>query len=94
MIEITTFRLQAGVDTAAFAAIDERLQTEFFYLQPGLQRRTTARSEDGTWASIIVWDSPENADAAIEKTELVALFDDVLGMMDLMSMESRRYDTL
>ena len=94
MIEITTFRLHADVEAKAFVLVDERLQTEFFYLQPGLQRRTTARSDDGTWASIIVWDSPEQADAAIEKTEDVALFGAVLSMMDLMSIESRRYDTL
>lgn len=94
MIEITTFRLHADIEAKAFASVDERLQTEFFYFQPGLQRRTTARSNDGTWASIIVWDSTEHADAAIEKTEDVALFGDVLSMMDLMSIESRRYDTL
>lgn len=94
MIEITTFRLLSGVQGKAFALLDERLQTEFFYLQPGLQRRTTALSEDGTWASIIVWDSVEHADAAIEKTEDVALFGDVLSMMDLTTIESRRYDTL
>jgi hypothetical protein len=94
MIEITTFRLHAGVEAQAFALLDERLQTEFFYGQPGLRRRTTVRSEDGTWASIIVWDSVEHADAAIEKTEDFALFGDVLSTMDLMTIESRRYDTL
>jgi hypothetical protein len=94
MIEITTFRLHVGVEVQTFALLDARLQTEFFYVQPGLQRRTTVRSDDGTWASIIVWDSPEQADAAIEKTEDFALFGDVLSMMDLMTIESRRYDTL
>jgi hypothetical protein len=94
MIEITTFRLQDDADTGLFVKLDERLQTEFFYFQPGLQRRTTARSEDGEWVSIIVWDSESCADAAIEKTEEFALFEDVLAMMDLMTIESCRYNTL
>jgi hypothetical protein len=93
MIEITTFRLHEGADGEVFAKLDERLQTEFFYFQPGLQRRTTARSTDGEWASIIVWDSENCADAAVEKTEEFALFEDVLAMMDLMTIESCRYNT-
>jgi hypothetical protein len=94
MIEITTFRLHASVDPKAFVTLDEQLQTEFFYFQPGLQRRTTACSVEGDWASIIVWDSEECADASIEKTEEFALFEDVLAMMDLMTIESCRYNTL
>jgi hypothetical protein len=94
MIEITTFRLRDDAEAGLFVKLDERLQTEFFYFQPGLQRRTTARSEDGEWVSIIVWDSESCADAAIEKTEEFALFEDVLAMMDLMTIESCRYNTL
>ena len=94
MIEITTFRLHNGADAKTFAKLDEQLQTEFFYFQPGLQRRTTALSEDGEWASIIVWDSESCADAAVDKTEEFALFEDVLSMMDLMTIESCRYNTL
>ena len=94
MIEITTFRLHEGIDAKTFAKLDEQLQTEFFYFQPGLQRRTTACSEDGEWASIIVWDSEACADAAIDKTEEFATFEHVLAMMDLMTIESCRYNTL
>jgi hypothetical protein len=94
MIEITTFRLHDGADVELFSALDEQLQTEFFYFQPGLQRRTTARAENGEWASIIVWDSEDCADAAIDKTEEFTLFEEVLAMMDLMTIESCRYNTL
>ena len=48
----------------------------------------------GDWASIIVWDSQDCADAAIDKTEEFSLFEDVLAMMDLMTIESCRYNTL
>ena len=94
MIEITTFRLHEGADAKLFAKLDEQLQTEFFYFQPGLRRRTTALSEDGEWASIIVWDCEASAEAAVDKTEEFALFEGVLAMMDLMTIESCRYNTL
>lgn len=64
MIEIATFRLAAGVDEVDFVAADGRAQTEFFNLQPGLLRRTTARGEDGTWAVVTIWREPADADAA------------------------------
>jgi hypothetical protein len=64
MIEVTTFRLLPGADPNAFASADERLQTEFYYGQPGLVRRTTAKSDDGTYAMITYWDSGDEAIAA------------------------------
>ena len=42
MFEILTFRLAPGVDEAAFRAIDERVQTEFFYQHPEVQQRLAA----------------------------------------------------
>jgi hypothetical protein len=94
MIEITTFRLHDDADAAVFAKLDEQLRTEFFSFQPGLRRRTTACSADGEWASIIEWDSEACADAAIDKTEEFGLFGDVLALMDLMTIESCRYNNL
>jgi hypothetical protein len=64
MIEITTYRLAAGVDDATFVAADAAVQTGFAYQQPGILRRTTARSDDGTWVTITSWGSRERASAA------------------------------
>ena len=50
VIETMTFRLRLGVDEAEFLGVDKRLQSEFAYQQPGLVRRTTARSDDGAWS--------------------------------------------
>lgn len=65
MIEILTFALAAGPsDVDVFVAADARVQTEFAYRQPGLVRRTTARSDDGRWLVLTLWGSAEDADRA------------------------------
>ena len=70
-IDITTFRLADGVDEAAFLAADERVRTGDLYQRPGIARATTARSDDGAWAVIVMWAS---RDAAVDlsTTELGA----------------------
>lgn len=69
MIEITTYRLLNGVDEDMFAAADGLLQASVFYQLPGLVRRTTARSQDGTWVAIATWADEASADAAAGWTE-------------------------
>jgi hypothetical protein len=64
VIELTTFRLRDGVDEATFVAADAAAQAGFFYQQPGLARRTTARGADGEWLVVTVWGSRESAEAA------------------------------
>ena len=63
LIENVTFRLAEGISTVEFLAIDARFQEDFAYQQKGLLRRTTARSDDGTWLVVNLWDSRESADA-------------------------------
>ena len=63
LIENATFRLVEGVSVEEFLKIDARFQEDFAYQQKGLLRRTTARSDDGTWLVVNVWDSYESADA-------------------------------
>src|ERR1043165_8094365 len=67
VIEIAVFRT-AGRDDA-FLAADRDVQTAFFYQQPGLVRRTTARSPDGDWLVVTVWVSAEHARAADEQSK-------------------------
>jgi hypothetical protein len=64
VIELTTFRLRDDVDEADFVAADAAAQTGFFYQQPGLVRRTTARGPDGEWLVVTWWGSAVEADAA------------------------------
>jgi hypothetical protein len=64
VVEILTFALAGGADEAAFLREDERVQTEFVPNRPGFIRRTTARADDGSWATVLLWGSPADADAA------------------------------
>ena len=77
MFEILTFRLAPGVGEAAFRAIDERVQTEFVYQQPGILRRTLGRHDDGRWLALTLWADASAADAAeraFEVSDLGARF--------------------
>jgi hypothetical protein len=69
VFEILTFRLAPGVDTDTFRAIDERVQVEFAYQQPGFVRRTLGRHDDGRWLVLTIWADPESALAAHELFE-------------------------
>ncbi len=63
-IEVATFRLGEGVHEAAFLEADQRVQNEFFYAQPGIVRRTTARGVGSEWLVVTFWGSLEEAEKA------------------------------
>ena len=77
MIEILTFTLRPGVDDERFLAVDDRVQTDFAYQQPGLARRTTGRNDQGRWLVLQVWSSDDTAAVAravFDASELGAEF--------------------
>lgn len=94
MIEVATFRLAAGVEEDDFVAAHARAQTEFFNLQSGLLRRTTARGDDGTWIVITLWSDADAATAAAHAAAAdpapLALADRV----DDVTLDVRRYREL
>ena len=63
--EIVTFRLQSGVDDAAFL---EAAATTIPFVEaaPGFLSRRLTRGVDGTWTDYVVWSSMANAKAAAE----------------------------
>lgn len=77
VIEIMTFRLAVGVDESMFRAVDERVQVEFAYHQPGFLRRTLGRHDDGRWLILTIWADPDAAGAAaqaFERSDLAEAF--------------------
>ncbi len=64
VIEVVTFRLTEGQDEARFLEADKEAHTGFFYLQPGIIRRTTAKGSDGEWLALTLWGSADDAVAA------------------------------
>jgi heme-degrading monooxygenase HmoA len=73
MFEILTFRLAPGVDEATFRSLDERVQVEFAYQQPGFLRRTLGRGDDGRWLVLTLWSDPDAASAAARAFDRSAL---------------------
>ena len=94
MIEIMRFHLAEGVDRTEFLASDRRVQTEFAYHQPGLQRRTTASADDGEWIVVDLWRSAADADRcalAWEEDPVTTVF---MTFVDPASVSVARYESL
>jgi hypothetical protein len=94
VIEITTFRLRAGADEAAFIEADRQVQAEFAYGRPGLLRRTTARSDDGQWVVIDLWQSETEADAAAERWGDHPITQTFMALVEAGSVHTQRFATL
>jgi hypothetical protein len=94
VIEIMTFRLRSAADEAAFMEADRRVQTEFAYHQPGLLRRTTARSDDGEWIVIDLWQSDAAADACDERWSSDPVAASFMALVEDASVTTKRFATL
>ena len=94
MIETLTFRLAPDTEEAVFLDADRRVQTEFFYRQPGLVRRTTARDRHGEWIVIVIWRSERDADAAARLSESDGATSELAALIDEATVQTRRYSTL
>jgi hypothetical protein len=92
--EITTFRLAAGADEAAFLEADKRLQDGFANLQQGMIRRTTARGDGRIFAVLVLWGSAAAADAAAERGAADPLVTAFEGFVDASTRRVERYESL
>ncbi|MBO0729363.1 MAG: hypothetical protein J2P57_08900 [Acidimicrobiaceae bacterium] len=94
MIELRVFRLAPGADEAAFLASDKAVQSDFAYQQPGLLRRTTARSPSGDWLVLDLWRSEADADrcAALWASDPAAR--KFMGFVDRASVRTARFEEL
>jgi hypothetical protein len=81
IVETCTFRLAPGVSESEFLAADRSAQVAAYGL-PGLVRRTTCCSDDGSWLVVTLW-----GDAAGDVPGLD-------GLVEPGSVEVRRYTTL
>src|SRR5580765_7064324 len=97
VIETLTFRLRDGADEEAFLAVDQRLQSEFAYQQPGLVRRTIARgqgAQKGEWVVVDLWGDADSADACAQRWDADALAQQFMSFVDKDSVDVRRYEDL
>ncbi|MFW5641153.1 MAG: hypothetical protein ACOCTP_03775 [Roseicyclus sp.] len=66
-IEIVTFRLKEGTTTEAFIAETVSMERNFLAKLKGFMNRDTGISEDGDVVVVLHWESPEDAQASINK---------------------------
>lgn len=93
-IEVTTFRLMDPEDTERFIIADAAMQEWSYFHVPGIQRRTVARSEDGNWIVIVLFDSIERCDKvtnAVEQGEIPTTWH---GFIDASSIVRQSYSLL
>lgn len=94
VVEVGTFMVGAGVDETAVLEADRGAQSGFFYRQPGLVRRTTARGEGGEWLVVTLWRSLADAQSAAERSASDPAASTLLALADPSSLTTRRYETL
>lgn len=86
-----TFRLSAGADENAFLESNHRLQA-FMSGHDGFMRRTVARSADGEWVAVVLWDSLAAAEASQRRWDTDPVMQDFLRGVE--SLDVKRYEDL
>lgn len=94
LIENATFKLADGISVDEFLAVDARFQEDFAYQQKGFLRRTTARSDDGTWLVVNLWDSLESADAPKNTDHCAGVIEDMHRCIDFSTHKVERFTDL
>jgi len=64
VIQIVKFRVNDGVNDAAFRALNDRFQQEVAPKLPGLVRREATVSDDGEWLLVLRYADMESAHKA------------------------------
>ncbi len=65
IVEIVTFKLNAGVSDQDYLAASQATQT-FVRALPGFRSRSLSKSKDGTWTDYVKWSDMASAQAATE----------------------------
>ncbi len=94
VVETVTFRLASDTDEDDFLRADRAMQTEFIPNLPGFLRRTTARSDDGEWLVVTLWQSQPQAlegERLADSSPVCRRFFDLVDRETLMV---KRYSTL
>lgn len=92
-IEIRSFGQAATASDEEFRRADERVQAEFYSLQAGFLRRTTARSPANEWIDIVLWHTDGDADRAGEAAATSESVRAFLATLDRVPV-AQRYTTL
>jgi len=91
IMEVTTFRINTGVDALAFAKRDAEIESDFTSKQPGFVRRQSAVDTDGNYAVVVFWENIADAEASMGKFMSDASVADYAQMIDGPTMKMDRF---
>lgn len=94
VVEVTTFKLNAGVDSSAFQIRDAEIEQDFASQQPGFLKRTSGFDATGKYVVMVFWESLEDADASIAAFGNDPTVGDYFGMIDGSTFTAERFTSL
>ena len=92
VIEVARFRLRSDADAAAFSTQDRKVHDGYITQQPGFLDRESGVADDGEWVVVVHWDTPDDADASMQKFETDPLAADFMALVDPSTMSMKRFE--
>lgn len=86
IVEFSQFKLDEDVDEEEFIEAAQKAKTEFLEKQPGFMGRELLMGDD-EWVDIVKWNTQEEAEAAMEKSNESEIVTDFVSMIDEESLE-------
>ena len=87
-LEHVTFRLVPGTEPGRFLALAQATEA-VVRRQPGFVARWLSAGDDGTWHDLVLWASPEAAQAAAQAVMAEPAFAPFAEAIDMASLEMR-----
>ncbi len=91
VIEVTSFKINANVDMAAFQKRDATIEKDFTSKQPGFLKRLSAVNDAGEYVVVVYWKSMAEAEASMGKFMKDQSVADYAGMINGSTMKMNRY---
>lgn len=93
-IEIMSYDLKPNVDLVQFAALNQKVETDFTGKREGFLQRLTGVNEEGRQIVAVYWTNKSTSDASIKPFMEAPIAKDFMGEMDQSSLMMGRYEFL
>jgi heme-degrading monooxygenase HmoA len=93
VVEVTTFNLNAGIDSSIFQARDAQIENDFASVQPGFLKRLSALDANGKYVIMVFWETLADADASIAAFGIDPTVADYFAMINGSTFLAERFTT-
>jgi hypothetical protein len=91
VIEIVTFKLNAGVTADEFRPLDKAVELQHVVKQPGFISREPAAGDNGEWLVVVHWRSVADAEASMASFPSAPATAQSMAKIDASTMSMKRY---